>query len=715
MSPRGPASHGAEPRRAARGRLATTCLAGAVVLLLPTVLAGYAQRTLLDSEQFANRAAAALQQESVRSRIAQEVTDDVVLANAGDLITARPIIEQVTADIVGGAAFRQLFRAGVLDVHRATFDRDRDTVTLTLVDVGTVVGAALEQLRPSLAAQIRDDTRVTVLRRDIDERATALARQADRIDLLAGILAALALALAAAGVALAADRRLAVARLGAGAAAVGIVIVVGYAVARSIALERVSGAENREVLGAVWDAFLADLRTAGWVLAGSGAVVAAAAASLLRPVEIEPALRRLRHWVVTEPSSPALRVVRGLALIVGGVLLVARPALVLGLVATLAGVYLVYAGLQVLLRLVYRPERAAATRRLAHPGRRLAVAGIAAVVIAGGWAAFAAGGGTSEAAPAVTGCNGHRELCDVPLDRVVLPATHNAMSAPQPDWFSSQQDAPIADQLDDGIRGLLIDTHYGDRLPNGRVRTDLGAAPARIAAEDGVGEEAFAAAQRIRERLGFRGSGERGMYLCHSFCELGALPLADVLETIHDFLVTHPGEVLVVINQDYVTPSDFVDAVDRAGLTDLIVTPPAGGDAWPTLGELIRDNRRLVVLAENEAGAAPWYQLVYERLTEETPFSFNAVEQLTESGGLAASCEPNRGSAGAPLFLVNHWITTDPVPRPSNAAVVNAREPLLRRARECGRIRDHVANLLAVDFYRRGDLFDVVDTLNGVG
>jgi hypothetical protein len=45
---------------------------------------------------------------------------------------------------------------------------------------------------------------------------------------------------------------------------------------------------------------------------------------------------------------------------------------------------------------------------------------------------------------------------------------------------------------------------------------------------------------------------------------------------------------------------------------------------------------------------------------------------------------------------------------------VNAREPLLRRARECARIRGHLPNLLAVDFYRRGDLFAVADELNGV-
>ena len=39
----------------------------------------------------------------------------------------------------------------------------------------------------------------------------------------------------------------------------------------------------------------------------------------------------------------------------------------------------------------------------------------------------------------------------------------------------------------------------------------------------------------------------------------------------------------------------------------------------------------------------------------------------------------------------------------------------LRRARECTRLRHHAPNLLAVNFYREGGLFRVVDTLNGVG
>jgi hypothetical protein len=45
---------------------------------------------------------------------------------------------------------------------------------------------------------------------------------------------------------------------------------------------------------------------------------------------------------------------------------------------------------------------------------------------------------------------------------------------------------------------------------------------------------------------------------------------------------------------------------------------------------------------------------------------------------------------------------------------VNAYKPLLARMRECQKLRKHFPNLVAVNFYKRGDLFKVVDTLNGV-
>jgi hypothetical protein len=336
---------------------------------------------------------------------------------------------------------------------------------------------------------------------------------------------------------------------------------------------------------------------------------------------------------------------------------------------------------------------------------------LAALVVAVAVAAFAAGGGTEAPAQPVTTCNGSAKLCDRALDEVVLPATHNSMSVPLPGWYSAEQERPIGAQLEDGIRGLLLDTHYGDRLGSGRIRTYFSSREQRdeAATQDGVSPEAVESALRLRDRLGFRGEGTRGLYLCHSFCELGATPLADGLEDIHQFLVTHPAEVVVVVNQDYVTPADFVEAIGDAGLTRYAAT--LGPTPWPTLRELIESGRRLVLMAENHAGAAPWYQLAYERLLQETPFHHDSAAALIAAD---TACPANRGPASAPLFLLNHWVTTAPVQRPSDAAKVNAYAPLLARAQACRRIRDRLPNLLAVNFYKEGDVFRVADTLNGV-
>jgi hypothetical protein len=701
--------------------LARVLVVLAAVALVLALVAWYARRAVVDTNQFANRATVALTNDNVKALIAEKITDDVVLKNQRDLLAARPIIQSVASGIVGSRAFTSLFRAGVRDVHRALFARDEHTVTLTVGDVGTVLAAALQVVRPSLARQVEATGRVEIVHRDIGDVSAELVRVADTVKLLSLLLALLAVVLAAVAIWISPRRRHTIVELGIATAVAGIVVVFAYSILRSVAVRHVEGPIDRTAAGAVWDAFLGDLRTLGWIVAGSGAVVAAAAASLIRPIELGEPLRRAAAWAATEPRRPALKVIRAIALVALGLVVITQYTAVLQLLLTAVGVYLIYEGISALLRLIYRPsaeeeEAERAETWIRRHGRALTAAALALLVIAGVSAAFVGSGGTSTAAPATGGCDGHAELCDRALADVALPATHNAMSVPLPGWFSSEQERPIAAQLRDGIRGLLVDTHYADRLGNGRLRTYYGSHEelVRQAKQDGVSPEAIDAALRIRGRLGFSGKGTRGMYLCHTFCELGGTPLGSVLDDIHDFLVSQPDDILVVINQDYVTPDDFVKAVDDAGLAGLVYGGPIT-DTEPTLRQMIDADRRVVFLAENHAGGAPWYRSAYDKITEETPYTFRQVALLTDAADLPASCKPNRGPARAPLFLVNHWISTDPVPRPSDAAKVNAYEPLLARMRECQRIRHHLPNLVAINFYRTGDVFKVVDTLNGVG
>ena len=323
------------------------------------------------------------------------------------------------------------------------------------------------------------------------------------------------------------------------------------------------------------------------------------------------------------------------------------------------------------------------------------------------------GGGDEAPAATPLTCNGFVALCNRPLNDVALAATHNSMaSVTLPHWLFGQQDGTIADQLDQGIHGLLIDTYYGFAVRGG-VRTDLRDLPKRSA------PKSRSAPRRCKRRCGSGldwpagTGGERGIFLCHGFCELGSVTLASALADLRSFLVSHPGEVVVVINQDEgVAPTDIEKAFAQAGLLDLVYRGPLG--PFPTLRQMIDSNQRLVVMAENDAGDIAWYHLAYAHALQETPFRFTSAAQLTDSAKLAASCRAHRGSSSAPLFLLNHWVDTSPAPRPSLASVVNARAALLQRAQTCQRLRSRLPNLIAVDFYRRGDVLGVTDALNGV-
>ncbi len=129
---------------------------------------------------------------------------------------------------------------------------------------------------------------------------------------------------------------------------------------------------------------------------------------------------------------------------------------------------------------------------------------------------------------------------------------------------------------------------------------------------------------------------------------------------------------------------------------------------------MIDSGQRLMVMAENDADHISWYPLAYSNALQETPFHFKNAAQLTDPAQLADSCRANRGPASAPLFLINNWVDTSPAPRASNAAVVNEHSALLKRAQTCQSIRHRLPNLIAVDFYKRGDVLGVVRALNGL-
>jgi len=92
-------------------------------------------------------------------------------------------------------------------------------------------------------------------------------------------------------------------------------------------------------------------------------------------------------------------------------------------------------------------------------------------------------------------------------------------------------------------------------------------------------------------------------------------------------------------------------------------------------------------------------------VAQETPYRFNTVAELAA----LTTCEPNRGDTDGSLLLVNHWVDTSPAPRKTIAREVNAAGFLGPRLERCKRERKLEPTIVAVDFYRQGDVFDTVE------
>ncbi len=689
----------------------------AVVALLAAALSGYFAHAILDADQFSDRAASALASDAVSEELGSEVADELVSGNP-DLIAVRPVIEQVIAGAVRTRAFQDVFGAAVRDLHRSLFERDANTVALTLADIGATARGVLEAFNPKLARQIPGAEDAEVLSAELPAVVEAAVEAADGFRALPWVLLALAILLGGAGYWLSHDRRRTVIVLGVSTMVAAVVAVVGLRVIEVVVLERLEPGQSRDAVGAIWSAFFGDLRIGLLLLAAAGAVVTAAASSLLRPLDLFAPLERGAQLLARVPESRRGRVVRGLALVAVGVLIVVRHEAFVELVAILVGLYVAYAGASELMRLTV-PD-APGEAEAARGGRAaLVTATITAGLILVAGLIFVRAGGAEEDPLAIetVGCNGSEALCEATVDEVTFPATHNSMSAAtNPDWLFAQQEDGFPAQLREGVRGLLIDAHYGQPTESGVVETDLSGVSGgeRNKLEREIGTEAFEAALRLRDQVvNSPPSGDRGVYLCHGFCELGALPIDKGLAQIRDFLAANPDEVLVIVIEDYVEPTEIADAVERTGLIDYVYTGELG-PPWPTLGEMARSGERVLIFAENDAGGGtiPWYHLAYDRAMQETPYSYGSPDELTDERTLARTCEPNRGPADASLFLINHWVDTSPAPKPSNARKVNAKPALLRRVDLCESERDLVANLIAVDFYREGDLFEVAAKLN---
>lgn len=257
-------------------------------------------------------------------------------------------------------------------------------------------------------------------------------------------------------------------------------------------------------------------------------------------------------------------------------------------------------------------------------------------------------------------CNGHEELCDRPFNEVVFACTHNAHSATSEGYgLNANHKKGVSDQLKAGIRAMMLDVYiFNDETT-----------------------------------------------LCHGPCGLGNQPHIEVVEILRNFLAENPGEILTIIYQDDVEPSAIEADFLQAGLAEYVYTHP-DGEPWPTLGEMVAANTRLLVTAENGSPPPGWYHHAWD-LIWDTPYSHMSPDDF--------SCELNRGKLDNDLFLINHWVNNLlDLPSEPDAQVVNQFDVLYGRAMDCLDQTGRLPNFIGIDFFQQGDLVEVVDALNGV-
>lgn len=258
-------------------------------------------------------------------------------------------------------------------------------------------------------------------------------------------------------------------------------------------------------------------------------------------------------------------------------------------------------------------------------------------------------------------CNGSLDLCSKQYNEVAYLTTHNAFNSDQDGLLFPNQTYNIASQLNDGVRGLMID-----------VYNDLFGTPV----------------------------------VYHSIIALGYIPLSDIFNDIKTFLDNNPNEIVTIILECYVTANDIEDEINQAGLSNYLYTHNA---AWPTLQSMIDNDNRLVIFTDvdDASSSQNWYHYVWDYAVE-THYSVSTINNFT--------CDFNRGDPLNDLFIFNHFVTDASLGYGlyTESNDVNANPFFINRALDCQTQTNKFPNFVTVDYYELGDGLDVVDHLNGV-
>jgi hypothetical protein len=720
-----PADGAAGPpsRRDDLGRIGIALLVAGSIFTLLAAVSLWSWRTFANSEGFADVATDTLKEPAVTEAIADQIVnvlqDQVATAQAAAAV--RPVLRQVAAEVVASAPFRGLFHAGVREMHAAVVEGHRTGVRVEVADAGQLVRDALAVVNPNMAEAIPDSALTAWVGVYQSRWADLFMRGADLAGWLILPLSAAAVACFVGAVRRTTNRRRALEVVGVCLIAVGAVVFAVLAALLNVVADVGQDPRQRTALRALFWSVMHVLNVTGKVLIVLGAVIALAA-TLAGRGPLQDRLAQLADSARATLARPGPKAAAAVAAIGLGLLGLVWPLVMAEFIVRVGASGLIVLGAVWVFDLIGAsswvadrpPGPSRVTPRRLALGGTTGVATFSLVLLLGGLSFVRAvrAPGLDRLGINDAGCNEHVALCDRRVDEVAFAGTHNAMSAAgEKGWTFTRQSGGLGAQLYRGVRAFLLDLHYGGQIKD-LVRTALlSQSQQELAKAELTPKER----QAVAGLFGLAGAEipreDQRVYLCHIYCELGATLAETAFRQLHDFLRVNPNEVVILILEDFVTAEDAIDVLKSSGLADRAYTWTAGAPA-PTLRQLIEHKKNVVVMAEHNGGAtpsSPWYLSAYNSLLQDTQFKFGSMDELMAPG----SCALLRGHKDAPLLLLNHWLDTGP-PTPNDGIKVNVASVLEKRADSCRRARRHIPNIVAVDFYAKGDLFKVIDRLNHV-
>jgi hypothetical protein len=689
-------------------------LLGALLVALGSV-GWWLSTRVLEADGFADVAAKASQHQEVRDYIADQAT--LRLARTSNFVSAaRPVVTDAVSAAIATPPVEAAIRDFVVRAHEQVFQaRGARRVDVNSQEAAVTIRSALQTINPSLSKKLP----ASVL------DATTTISQSGTVDFLFRVtrwVEDLYIPCFLAGVALfvlamvkARERVRAIRTVGVTLAVTGALLLgVGAATPAFASVAGTADPLRGDAVATFIEVLVGRLIAAGQAFLLLGVLLALAPGH--DGGDLRDRVDRIRAWFAAKRTRPRWRFAGGFALMALALATLTIPSTVFHYALLALAVLVLYVGIVVCLRATGLLVTDHTIPRL-HKRELVAVfaAMVAAAVLTGTVAVGILAGATSEprANPSDQGCNGYIELCAQPLNQIVWPASHNAMSSSAYNFLGAEHTVTIPEQLNAGARFLMIDAYYGYD-DKGLVRTNLAGGVNRDQLRQERGDEAVRELDRLGALTGVADTSgkKQDVYFCHDLCELGAVPASQVFADVDDFLSRNLTDVVILDVEDYVQPKDLKQALVDAGLFDRVWKPSPKQIGWPSLRQIVavpkkskasEKPRRLIMMSEKHAGEAPWLLGAYD-VAQESPFTFTSIPQF--------NCKPNRGGTDKSFFIVNHWLRPNGPPDPVEAAQVNSRKTLTARLENCINTRQQLPNAVAVDFTAVGDLYKTVNRFN---